>query len=233
MDKKYLNILKSRGTMLSAALCVLAVGATVGVTSMRKTNDNNISLEGETAEPYVKYEAVEPVIVTKNAEKRDEVLEIAEDYTEYTPVAKAEENDEFVLNWPVAGEIVMDFSTDRLIYDSTLDQYRTNDCVAIAAESGEKITAAASGVVAEVGESREDGWYVVVDHENGWQTTYGQMQENLAVNVGDKVSDGSVIGYVGEPTLYGAMLGEHVEFKVTLNDYAVDPKTAVGENTGE
>ena len=89
------------------------------------------------------------------------------------------------------------------------------------------------GVVKEVSHSREDGWYVVVNHGNGWETTYGQLKSDVAVKEGEAVSSGEIIGYVAKPSVYGASLGDHVEFKVTLNDYAVDPKTAVGEDTGE
>jgi len=127
----------------------------------------------------------------------------------------------------------MDFSNDALIYDVTLEQYRTNDSVSIAADKGDSVFASADGVVKEVAQSREDGWYVVIDHKNGWETTYGQLDKDLTVEKGESISGGETLGYVASPSVYGSMLGEHVEFKVTLNDYAIDPKTAVGENIVE
>lgn len=48
-----------------------------------------------------------------------------------------------VFNWPLEGDIVMDFSSDALVYDATLEQYRTNDCICISASQGTPVKAAA------------------------------------------------------------------------------------------
>ncbi len=240
MDKRKLSdIVRSKRTVLSAVLCLVALGAVSGVTSYRESaEDRKIVLEpNQDAVPYEMAEETKPVISSKNAEtkvEREDVLTVVEEYSydeEYEAVASI--SNEFILNWPVAGDIVMDFSDDALIYDVTLDQYRTNDSVSISAQKGDIVSASSAGVVKEVNESAEDGWYVVIDHENGWETTYGQLQEELAVEEGERVVAGEMVGYVAEPSIYGSLLGEHVEFKVTLNDYAIDPKTAVGENIGE
>ncbi|MBQ2752864.1 MAG: M23 family metallopeptidase [Firmicutes bacterium] len=241
MDKnKFGNIIRKRRNMLSALLCLVALGTASAVTSYRGVKqDGGITAEVPevTSVPYEKGENVMPVISSKNAETkvtREDVIEVVEEYS-YDDESKtvASVSDEFILEWPVTGEIVMDYSTDSLIYDVTLEQYRTNDSVSISAEEGENVAASAKGTVKKVAHSREDGWYVVIDHENGWETTYGQLRDDLAVKEGDRVDSGDTLGFVADPSVYGAMLGEHVEFKVTLNDYAVDPKTAVGENTGE
>ena len=237
MDKnKFGNIIRKRRNMLSALLCLVALGTASAVTSYRgveQDGDITVEIPEVTALP----ENTKPVISSKNAEAkmtREDVLDVVEEYTyeeeDRTTEAAA---DEFILDWPVAGDIVMDFSTDSLIYDVTLDQYRTNDSVSISAEEGNSVAASGRGRVKKVAHSREDGWYVVIDHENGWETTYGQLRDDLAVEEGDRIDGGDVVGYVGSPSVYGTMLGDHVEFKVTLNDYAVDPKTAVGDYMGE
>lgn len=238
MDKRYLrNIMQNKRTLLSAVMCMLALGVVSGVTNYRNEVGNSVTLERERqTEQYAQSEAYEPVISTKNAgtkEKREEVLTVVEEYTDEEYEAAAAINNEFVLEWPVAGEIVMDFSNDALIYDVTLEQYRTNDSVSISADLGDDVCAASSGVIKKVAQSREDGWYVVIDHENGWETTYGQLGEDVTVSEGERIGTGDILGFVAEPSIYGSMLGEHVDFKVTLNDNAIDPKTAVGENIGE
>ena len=235
MDKKYLkDIVRKKRTMISVFMCLFAVAAVSTVTGYRSTiNKGNITEEAEVSERDYIAEDIKPVISSKNAEaglRREDVLTVVE---EYDYEARVYEDDKFVLEWPVVGEIVMDFSEDKLVYDETLDQYRTNDSVSISADEGDKVIASEKGVVKKVAHSREDGWYVVVDHENGWETTYGQLKPEVTVKEGQTVNGGEIIGYVAEPSLYGANLGNHVEFKVTLNDYAVDPKTAVGEDIGE
>ncbi|MCL2574457.1 MAG: M23 family metallopeptidase [Defluviitaleaceae bacterium] len=129
------------------------------------------------------------------------------------------------MHWPVLGDVVMDFAMDRLVYDITLDQWRTNDNVAIAADRGEAVRAAASGVVTDILESRQFGPTVVIDHGNGWVTTYSQLDPDTAVSIGDVVTRGQIIGNVGSPSIFGSLLGYHVNFAVTSNEAPIDPNT--------
>jgi len=133
------------------------------------------------------------------------------------------ENDS--MHWPILGDIVMDFAMDRLIYDATLDQWRTNDSVAIAASSGDSVRAAASGIIKDITESRQFGQTVVIDHGNGWLTTYSQLDPDVVVNIGDVVSRGQIIGSVGSPSIFGSLLGYHVNFAITNNETPIDPNT--------
>ena len=131
------------------------------------------------------------------------------------------------MEWPVLGEVVMGYSSDRLIYDMTLDQYRTNDNISIAAEIGSQVLASASGIVEFVGYTRESGNYVIINHGNGWITTYGQLQDGVLVRAGDVVRAGQPIGGVCSPSIYGVLLGNHVNFRVENHGVSVDPRTVL------
>ena len=128
------------------------------------------------------------------------------------------------MRWPVLGEVVMDFSNDRMVYDRTLEQFRTNDILCIATDIGTPVHAAAGGVVKSVTQSRELGNTIMLDHGNGWTTSYSQLQDGVLVREGDTVSTGQVIGGVGAPSLYYVLLGNHLGFKVSHNDSYLDPK---------
>jgi murein DD-endopeptidase MepM/ murein hydrolase activator NlpD len=89
-----------------------------------------------------------------------------------------------------------------------------NNGVDLGAPSGTPIHAAAAGTVIV---SKADGaWnggygsYVVISHSNGTQTLYAHMVKNIA-SVGETVSQGEVIGYVGET---GEATGNHLHFEV-------------------
>lgn len=131
------------------------------------------------------------------------------------------------LNWPVSGEVVMDYSMDRTVYDRTLDQYRTNDTLCIAAPGGTPVKAAAEGVVTRVGYTRTDGNEVVIDSGNGWTTTYSQLQDGVLVKEGDIVNEGQVLGGVASPTIYKVILGNHLGLKIEKDDEPIDPKTVL------
>ena len=127
------------------------------------------------------------------------------------------------MDWPVLGEVVMGFSPEHGIFDQTLEQYRTNYNICIAAQEGTEVRAAAEGFVISVITSRENGNQVVLDHGNGWETTYTQLQDNILVKEGDVVRKGQIIGGIGKPSIYGVMLGSHLGFEVTKDSEPVDP----------
>lgn len=163
-------------------------------------------------------------------EKTDKKSSSAAVYEDEEAVAKAEDTGvNPVFAWPVTGKIVMDYSADVPVFDQTLEQYRTNNCISISADKGEKVLAAAAGTVESIAHNDENGYVVTVFHGNGWRTTYGQLDENLAVKEGDIVNSGDLIGVVGAPSKYSVMLGNHMDFGVTENGDSIDPKTALAK----
>ena len=66
------------------------------------------------------------------------------------------------------------------------------------------------------------GNYVKIKHDNGYYTLYAHMKLNsVTVNVGDRVSRGQVIGYMGAT---GHATGAHLHFEVrNESDKTIDP----------
>lgn len=64
------------------------------------------------------------------------------------------------------------------------------------------------------------GYYVKIDHLNGFKTTYGHMADQPIVQTGQAVSKGQEIGPIGSS---GTSTGSHVHFMLELNGYTVDP----------
>jgi len=135
---------------------------------------------------------------------------------------------EMELLWPVYGEIAMVFSQDRLIYNQTLDQWRTNDDLRISAQEGTPVRAAAAGRVVEVGNDREYGNFVRIDNGNNWETVFSQLMDNILVVEGDIVQAGQVIGGVGRPSVFSVLDGHHLSLRVLYDDDLVDPKLLLG-----
>lgn len=91
----------------------------------------------------------------------------------------------------------------------------------IPAGYGAEILAAASGTVITAGWVSGYGNYTVIDHGGGMMTAYGH-QSSIAVSVGQTVTQGQVIGYVGST---GNSTGPHLHFEVYINGSTVDPKS--------
>jgi murein DD-endopeptidase MepM/ murein hydrolase activator NlpD len=137
----------------------------------------------------------------------------------FTPFTAADK-----MIWPVTGEIAMVFSMDKLIYDPTLDQYRTNDDLRIVAKEGTPVKSGFGGQVVAVGKNNLYGNFVSIDHGNGYIATYGQLMDGVLVKEGETVKEGQVIGGVGKPSIYGSLNGTHLNLRVTKDSAAINPQ---------
>ena len=91
--------------------------------------------------------------------------------------------------------------------------------VDLAIAEGTDIYAAASGKVVVAGVYYTYGNCVVIDHGNGVRTLYAHCS-SLNVSVGDEVSQGDVVGFVG---MTGYANGNHLHFEVHINNRSYDP----------
>ncbi|MGE6486686.1 peptidoglycan DD-metalloendopeptidase family protein [Paenisporosarcina sp. NPDC076898] len=89
----------------------------------------------------------------------------------------------------------------------------------IARPSGFAIKAADNGVVKFAGADGTFGNKVVIDHKNGYETTYAHLA-SINVNVGQTVPVGSKIGVMGST---GRSTGTHLHFEVEHNGVNVNP----------
>lgn len=126
------------------------------------------------------------------------------------------------LLWPVEGNVILNYSMDKSIYFSTLNQYKYHPAIVISAEVGDEVRCAARGKVTDVQVNEETGTTVFMDLGSGYQAVYGQLKE-ISVEKGDMVEAGTVIGYVSEPTKYYTLEGSNLYFQLRKNDEPVNP----------
>ncbi|MFT5701554.1 MAG: murein DD-endopeptidase MepM/ murein hydrolase activator NlpD [Desulforhopalus sp.] len=84
---------------------------------------------------------------------------------------------------------------------------------------GEKIRATGDGVVKKAFKNGGYGNYVMIDHGNGYTTSFSHMQKYL-VRRGDQIKRGQVIGLVGNT---GRSTGPHLHYEVALDGRTVNP----------
>ena len=141
------------------------------------------------------------------------------------PMQAPEPQEPLVVVAPLAGETAAAFSVDQLLYDATLGDWRTHDGIDICATAGDAVAAAAAGTVLSVEEDGRMGTTVVVEHQDGYVTTYASLQPETSVLAGDSVNAGTIIGAVGNTSLTEAGLGAHLHFSVTKDGQSIDPLT--------
>lgn len=127
------------------------------------------------------------------------------------------------LIWPIAGNIILDYSMDRTVYFITLDQYKYHPAIMIQGHVGQEVLCGADGKVDRIEKSDELGYVVRVDFGSGYEGIYGQLTE-ITVEEGSLVQPGVKLGVVSEPTYYYSKEGPNVYFQVLKDGQPVDPK---------
>jgi murein DD-endopeptidase MepM/ murein hydrolase activator NlpD len=120
------------------------------------------------------------------------------------------------LQWPIHGQITSPFG-GRI--HPIFGTYIGHTGIDIAADYGDPVCAADSGVVIYASWMSGYGNTVMIDHGNGITTLYGHNQ-SLAVSEGQRVSKGQVISYAGST---GNSTGPHVHFEVRQGGSPVNP----------
>lgn len=124
--------------------------------------------------------------------------------------------------WPLAGDILLDYSMDQTIYHPTLNVYKYNPGIVISSAVDAPVLAASNGTVASVAENAETGTTVTLDMGNGYQAIYGQLQ-NVQVQEGQTIGESTIIGYVAPPTKYYSVEGSNLYFAMTKDGEPLDP----------
>lgn len=88
-----------------------------------------------------------------------------------------------------------------------------------AVKEGTNVAATANGQVISAGWDDELGNFVIVDHENGYLTTYAH-NKTLLVKKGERVSRGSVIALSGNT---GNSTAPHLHYEILKDGVPVDP----------
>ncbi len=126
--------------------------------------------------------------------------------------------------WPVESRIV---STEfNPTADASISDGRKHYGMDISTKSQIiPIYATAAGTVTTATFHPEFGFYVVIDHYNGFTTLYAHCTE-LNVTVGDKVKRGDIIGTTGTT---GMSSGIHCHYEIQLNGVYQNPRDYLGE----
>jgi murein DD-endopeptidase MepM/ murein hydrolase activator NlpD len=98
-------------------------------------------------------------------------------------------------------------------------QNRMHNGVDMNASQGDPIRAARDGTIILAGVKGGYGNTIMIDHGGGMVTLYAH-QSRLGVSLGDRVSAGQVIGYIGST---GQSTAPHLHFEVRIDGNPVDP----------
>ena len=123
--------------------------------------------------------------------------------------------------------IVTPFSGSELVKNETTGSWQTHNGTDIAAETGTEVYTVADGEVVNVNNDALWGVTVMLDHRNGFTTKYCGLGADLAVQQGDNLKGGDVIGVVGGTADIESASPSHLHIEVKHNGKFIDPLTAI------
>lgn len=127
----------------------------------------------------------------------------------------------FIWPLPSAGRVTTEFGADQWVNGVFSSGHKGLD---IAIAGGTPIYAAHNGTVAATTGHWSYGNVVMIDNGDGISTLYAHMQSAAIVSVGQTVTQGQVIGYVGST---GNSSGNHLHFEVRVNGVRQNPRNYI------
>ncbi len=91
------------------------------------------------------------------------------------------------------------------------------------AQIGDPVFASGSGIVEFAGQKDELGNTVIINHENGYVTSYSHLKD-IRTRKGRTVEKGEIIGTVGKT---GNTSGPHLHYTITKNGKELDPEVFI------
>ena len=170
-------------------------------------------------------EAEEDALMQEIANMQDEYDEAK--YKEWLATSVPTYSDDHSTNVPASSGWMQPLPAGSYRVSSTfgmrlhpvLGYYRMHNGVDFGCAKGTPIYASRSGQVTVAKYSSSAGYYVSINHGDGWTSVYMHMT-NYIVSKGQYVTQGQVIGYVGST---GYSTGPHLHFGIAYNGKYVNP----------
>ena len=128
-----------------------------------------------------------------------------------------------VYAWPLSGELDRGHSGDRLVYDVTMQDWRSHEGIDILAEPGAVVQASCTGTVESIRQDDMFGTVVTIGHADGSKTIYANLEDSLNVTEGQQVESGQAVGAVGRSALSEIGQPSHLHFALQVGGHFVDP----------
>ena len=158
----------------------------------------------------------------QNSEDKEDPRETPDE----TPDGEGDTEQTSAFTFPVEGKIFSAFSGDELVYNRTLDDWRTHNGVDISASKDEPVRAGADGTVKSVYTDGLLGTVIEINHGE-FVAKYCGLSADVYVKEGDNVTRGQNLGTVGEVDMEVSEQ-PHLHLEIITGGKAVNPDTVLG-----
>lgn len=134
---------------------------------------------------------------------------------------------------PVEGAVMIPFSGDDLVFQSTFGDWRVHTGTDYAGDEGDRVYAVTDGTVERVWTDSLYGQCVELAHADGLQTIYMGLKESPKAREGSTVKAGDVIGEIGSTNASESAQGAHLHLEARVGDRPIDIETFLTGTEGE
>lgn len=128
---------------------------------------------------------------------------------------------------PLDGEIVTPYSPEEPLWSDALSQWQTHPALDIAGAPGEAVYACGAGIVSDAWKDRLWGNVIVIEHEDGYRSTYAGLNTLELVEVGQRVALGQAISAVGDSATCEGDAGWHLHFALERDGRPADIRALI------
>ena len=223
-----INMKRDKSAAVGLVICFVVMIAIVGVitfSNYEKKSEEELAKTEEKIKEETDQSREEESQITQGDQIQAEIISKEDAITESPAVIQPAElsfSEDNIILWPIDGNVLMNYSMDQTIYFATLDQYKYNPALIIEGQVGQDVRAAEEGEVLLIEKNAETGMTVTVSMGDGYEAVYGQLGEVL-VTQGERIAEGDLIGYLGEPTKYYSVEGTNLYFKLLKDGNPVNP----------
>ena len=115
---------------------------------------------------------------------------------------------------PVKGEIIKPLSVDELVFSKTLNEWCIHTGVDYEAKLGDEVKNVRDGKIKDIGFDYKYGDYILIEHNDGYESFYSNITPLDALEKGANVSKGQLLGYVAESFGFEVAEETHLHFEL-------------------
>ena len=126
---------------------------------------------------------------------------------------------------PIEGEILKVYSPDKVIYSKTLELWKVHDGIDIKAEEGTYVKSIERGTVEKIYQDSFLGTTIVIDHGQGYKSSYSNLDNTTLVKAKQSVKKGEKIAKIGKTSIGEIKDEAHLHFMLYKNNESEDPSS--------
>ena len=112
---------------------------------------------------------------------------------------------------------------DTSFSPKTLELWKTHDGIDISAQVGTSVKSIEKGTVEKIYEDSFYGFTVVIDHGQGYKSSYSNLDKSINIKEKQTISKGQIIGKIAKTSIGEIKDEPHLHFTLFKDNNNVDP----------